>query len=693
MLYYKNYTSHDFEIKGKKKQYDSTIYTFDIETTSFIIDKRNNNIYPAVDYLSFKDIKNCDEFIDYGSCMYIWMLGINEDVYFGRTWEELDDFLNMINNVSGLKKYFFVHNLSYEFQFFRKYFKIGKVLSRKTRKVMRCTMLDYNIEFRCTYYMSNTSLEKLADDYDLDIKKLTGNLDYDKLRNPFTVLDDKELSYCENDCLVVYKYIIKELDTYKELKNLPLTSTGHVRKDLKRRVLYNRYYTSVVSKAVNIDPHIYNLLVDAFAGGYTHGNYYYVDEILEALESYDYTSSYPYVMVTHKFPMTKFRKCDLQSLDDLNPHFGYLLVLHMENGRSSYFNTFLSSSKVKNLRGATYDNGRLIKFSECDYICTDIDAKIIKDCYNKDGNLTITIKEAYYSKLGYLPKSLINFILDKYEDKTKYKNVPGKESVYALAKSLFNSIFGMTVTNEIRADVEYCDDWMPERDLSNEEIIEKLLEQEKRGFLSFSWGVWVTAYARNNLIRNIMKLDEYAVYSDTDSIKLLPGFNKQVIIDYNNYVKIKIKKASDDLKIPYDRFQPVDCKGEKHLLGLFDHDASYTRFITQGAKKYAYEYIDKDGTNKMGITVSGVPKCGVKCLSSLEDFRDGFTFTYDVINKHMISYIDEDQYINLVDYQGHEYLVKDKSGACLLPTNYTLGKSEIYNILVQSSDRSTYKVA
>jgi hypothetical protein len=59
----------------------------------------------------------------------------------------------------------------------------------------------------------------------------------------------------------------------------------------------------------------------------------------------------------------------------------------------------------------------------------------------------------------------------------------------------------------------------------------------------------------------------------------------------------------------------------------------------------------------------------------------------------MISYIDEDQDINLVDYQGNSYQVKDKSGACLLPTNYTLGKSEIYNILVQSSDRSKFKVA
>lgn len=33
---------------------------------------------------------------------------------------------------------------------------------------------------------------------------------------------------------------------------------------------------------------------------------------------------------------------------------------------------------------------------------------------------------------------------------------------------------------------------------------------------------------------------------------------------------------------------PKDIKGKKRMLGVFDHDADYKEFVTQGAKKYAY---------------------------------------------------------------------------------------------------------
>lgn len=74
----------------------------------------------------------------------------------------------------------------------------------------------------------------------------------------------------------------------------------------------------------------------------------------------------------------------------------------------------------------------------------------------------------------------------------------------------------MTVTNTIRDEVEYSnEDGWSETPLTNEKIQEELFKQEKEGFLAFSWGCWVTAYARNNLIKNIMKLDNYLVYADT----------------------------------------------------------------------------------------------------------------------------------------------------------------------------------
>lgn len=60
--------------------------------------------------------------------------------------------------------------------------------------------------------------------------------------------------------------------------------------------------------------------------------------------------------------------------------------------------------------------------------------------------------------------------------------------------------------------------------ITNDEILERLEKDKKRGFLSFAWGVWVTAHARNNLLQNLIKFDEYIVYSDTDSLKLRERF-------------------------------------------------------------------------------------------------------------------------------------------------------------------------
>ena len=82
----------------------------------------------------------------------------------------------------------------------------------------------------------------------------------------------------------------------------------------------------------------------------------------------------------------------------------------------------------------------------------------------------------------------------------------------------------MTVTNTVRVKVLYDHNsklWS-EEPISNEEILDILEDDKKKSFLSFSWGVWVTAYARNNLLRNLCKLDEYVIYADTDSLKLLP---------------------------------------------------------------------------------------------------------------------------------------------------------------------------
>lgn len=263
MEYWTNYKGHNVILQGHKNKYDSTIYTFDIETTSYII--LDGKQYSNIDYLklSEKEQEKCEK----NSTMYIWSFGINEKIYYGRTWIELEQFLDRIEKYgTARKKYCFVHNLAFEFQYLRNQFIFKEVFARKSRKVIKAILERYNFEFRCTYYMSNCSLEKLADIYNLDVQKLVGNLDYNKIRHSNTPITKKELQYCENDCLVVYKYILKELETYKTIKKLPLTSTGHVRKDLKEKVHRNWNYLNKTRRSINQDGHVYSLMIDAFAG-------------------------------------------------------------------------------------------------------------------------------------------------------------------------------------------------------------------------------------------------------------------------------------------------------------------------------------------------------------------------------------------------------------------------------------------
>ena len=94
--------------------------------------------------------------------------------------------------------------------------------------------------------MSNCKLEKIPSIYNLEIKKLVGDLDYSKIRNSKTKMTSEELSYCENDCMIIYYYILEELKQYETVERIPLTSTGHVRRELKKIVLKDYDYRNQV---------------------------------------------------------------------------------------------------------------------------------------------------------------------------------------------------------------------------------------------------------------------------------------------------------------------------------------------------------------------------------------------------------------------------------------------------------------
>ena len=679
--YYKDFKPYDILEVGKRKKYDNNIYTFDIESTSFIV--LDGKIYNNYEYenLGDKEQKRCEK----RACMYVWQFGINNTVYYGRTWNEFIEFLRMIDNYCTFKKIIFVHNLSFEFQFLMRVLKFESVFARKSHKVMKAELENFNIEFRCSLFMSNQKLESLPKTYNLPVQKLVENLDYNLLRHSKTILSEEELSYCENDCLVLYYYIKYMRDIYEQVNKIPTTSTGQVRRELFNITLKDYKYKRKVYKAINTDPHVYNLLVYAFQGGYTHSNYLMTNSLLSDVDSWDITSSYPYSMLVQKYPSKEFKPCKVERLEDLLKSFAYLLVVRFKNVKSKFYNHFISGSKCFELRGVKYDNGRIIRADSFKMVLTDVDFKLYSECYDFE----YTIEESYYSKYDYLPIQLVNFILEKYVKKTTYKGIKEKELDYNLEKAKFNSIYGMSVTRTISDDVKFDDGIWEEIPLSNEDIIEKLQREKKKSFLSFAYGCWVTAWSRKALIERIIDgNDKYCVYCDTDSAKLIQGYNKDAFIKYNESVRKKIEHVCKERNLDIANFEPTDYKGKKHLIGVFDFEENYQEFITQGAKKYAV----KNSNGDIKITVAGVPKKGSKAMKDLTEFKDGFIFKSKDTNKLLLYYVDNQSPIEMEDYQGNKYIVNDISGCCLVPCSYTLGKALDYVELINDSvsERSVY---
>ena len=93
MKHYSEYIPQNFtSVKVGKKIECTTIFTFDIETTSFFV-KPSGKVIPYDK--SYTD----DEYADFkkGAVCYIWQFGINDNIYYGRNLSEFPKFLDTVS--------------------------------------------------------------------------------------------------------------------------------------------------------------------------------------------------------------------------------------------------------------------------------------------------------------------------------------------------------------------------------------------------------------------------------------------------------------------------------------------------------------------------------------------------------------------------------------------------------------------
>lgn len=573
-----------------------------------------------------------------------------------------------------------VHNLPFEFQFFRKHFHQPLVFATDDRKPIAVNCAG--IVFRDTLILSGLSLAKLAGNLTKhNIQKLIGDLDYSLIRHSKTPLTEQELAYCENDVLILAYYISEQAEMYQGMAKIPLTNTGRVRNYVRGECFTSkgktssgkrsRYLKLMQELTLTLDE--YRALNLAFQGGFTHANAMHVGKVLERVSSYDFTSSYPAVMLSERFPMGKGKEVTISSMQDLREQLAKrgklsVFVLCFYNLKSSFpYEQYLSVSRAIEEKGTIEANGRV--FSSKLYACalTDVDLNIVNQCYTYEG---LKVLKCYEYYAGYLPRAIIQAILKLYHDKTTLKGVKGKEREYLISKGMLNSVYGMCVTAICRNDYIYADNEWGVKAGDFEEQIAAYNASKKR-FLSYPWGVYVTAYARSNLWQGILRMGEDYIYSDTDSIKILNGEKHTgFIADYNERITAKINATCNHFNINPELSRPMGKQ-----IGVWDYEGIYDRFKTLGAKRYL---VEKDG--ELAITVAGLPKKAGKAYlekqaDSFKAFNDELTLAPSETGKLTHTYIDNQITFPVTDYLGNTEQVTCLSATHLESAGFTLSMS------------------
>lgn len=590
----------------------------------------------------------------------------------GRNALQLADFFRRANDWvisksenSYIKTY--IHNLSYDMEYMRGFFdREPEPFAVKPHRILKSRY--GNIEFCCSYLLTQKSLSKWAKDSNARHPKLEGEYDYERVITPNTPLSLKDWAYQLNDCAAMSDswHNDRKSDGYT-VATVPMTSTGFVRADCRAAAFSDPFWKKRLD-AMQPDIVVYNALEECFSGGYTHGNRFYKETTIRGCIGHrDFRSSYPTRQMLNSFPMGKFTPCDIQSIGDVKAmmkNSALLMHIALKNPQlrdRSITAPYLSYSKCKRVGKTSelLDNGRIIKLEGVVHLWgTELDFIMIHRQYKADG---LQFLDSYSAPKGKLPKWFRDCIMKYFSNKTTMKDIDYQ--LYMLSKAMLNSLYGMTAQKNIRDEIVYLmGEWKVEK-FEAEKRADELLKHIKKDttFLPFAWGVWTTAYARYALFECIEKIGyNKFLYADTDSIfYLLDEKTEQSMQEYNDKIISKAIAAG----------ATVTHNGKLVALGEFtaedDHKAQAFRFVH--AKCYAL--IDPDGVLK--ATIAGVTKksrdkkrTNADELETIDNLQTGFIFkdcggsriVYNNSPRHIINVNGED--------------VECTSSAVIMPTEY-----------------------
>ena len=697
-------------------------FNADAALARIVYSNRNSRATKAIEYINipaafdieWSSVPMDTDPDDMFSFMYVWQFCIGHTVVAGRTWEEFTELLRFLKQSlllhSQRRFRIYVHFLSAEWQFLHYRLPTRRLFCRNVRQPIEW-VLDgeyLGIEFRCSYILTNNSLERWAADEPLcPYGKQVGSLDYSIVRTPSTPLTDGEWGYCAADVLTLC-YCLSAMigrEWRHSIDSLPLTKTGFVRRSMRRSFgntpVWRRY-----EKRVRLNAKEFVLYYQAMRGGDCHAHAINAGVVWPDVWSYDITSSFPYQLIAREYPASAPVWIADPSVGEFNwvlSHKDFLWIAKLQlvnlqlKSPSHYTTVPLSLSTAHVAEGLELDNGRVVYCRAIEIPMFSTDWAIMTENYTFE---VAGVRELlYHAEKALLPECFRRFILGLYADKTELKNVtddeiPGAENRYRLAKADINSSYGATITsplnNEVRFDLD-AGEWIDAVLLVNGSNLGKIqheldkVHRSRNHFLPYCIGGWVAAYGRLHLYEALRGLRHgaKAVYWDTDSVYYNAPDGRKVFEKMNAEIDKHLRGLYNE-----DEIAPKDRKGRRHMIGLWDpqFDGDSVRFITFGAKKYFYtdragvNHVTVAGLNKKkgaeyltiesgGSIVDGKPIGGRFC----DTIKIGFRWPEEWSGRSVVQY-SEKEHTQIV--RGEP--ITEKSWVAIIPSTYELGWTEEY---------------
>lgn len=557
---------------------------FDIETTSYYSEKYKKDL----------------------ATMYIWQLAIDNDTIIGRTWGDFIRVLEQLNAYAekcGGVILCLIQNFSFEFQFLKSLFDWNKnsfgypdIFAKDDRTILYAKWK--NIEFRDTLALTNMGLARYKKNYNLDIGKLEGDLDYSLLRHSKTPVIPRELAYCINDVQVLsnffYKYLFPEF--IEPGKKIPLTSTGLVRVDIKsefmelpkeeRNKLMNRLRNCQPSEA------LYKLMRNyLFRGGLVHASTIACNYLWDSgTVSEDIKSAHPSYIFAYPMPW-KYNRKNVKLWPKIldasrTGKYGFLGVFKFYNIRCSGYHSLESKNKIIEASpDAVYENGRLVFASYIKVALLELDFFNYEDLYTWS-KYEVTV--IYQTKLEMLPdyvrKTVCKYFMLK-------ETLPKDSVEYMLAKRKLNGIFGMAATSLPEQEVIFN----PETNEMELSAQVKTYDELIRYLLMLpQWSCQIAAYTRRTIVKSIKECGFDSLYYDTDSQKIINYDKHKEWFDNFNKERMEINARTETYGYNKKFFERIGC---------FEYEYRAEKMLVQGAKRYIVEH---DG--EINVTVAGMVK-------------------------------------------------------------------------------------